>query len=303
MTGEIVIRVSALIFIAGLGWITGFVLNLRSRDISVLLIYIISPVVIFISILQSPADWSYLGYSAAAFSTASLAAGIAYLVGGVLWQDGRVNLFAFAGGTGNTGYFGLPLVFAVFNERQVAIAVFIIIGLNIYEFTCGYFITARAFLTIKESLKCIVRLPVIYAAIAGMAFKALKIAPGEIVLSTLSNFKGAYSVLGMMVIGITLAAYRKIELDRSFLLATIGWKHIVYPLVGIGFFHILTGVSARTLAVIALMLASPMAANTVVVANTLGVHPEKVALAVMVSTLLAIITTPLAMAWVNGLTG
>lgn len=303
MPGEIVIRVLSLIFMAGLGWSVGFALKLQSRDIASLLIYIVSPFVIFISILQSPADWSYFGYSAAAFSTASVAAGIAYLVGAVLWQDGRANLFAFAGGTGNTGYFGLPLVFAVFNERQAAIAVFIIIGVNLYEFTCGYFITARAFLTIEESLKCIVRLPVIYAAMAGMAFKALGIAPGEIVLSALSDFKGTYSVLGMMVIGITLAAYRKIELDRSFLLATIGWKHIVYPLVGIGFFHTLTDVSARTLAVIALMLASPMAANTVVVANTLGVHPEKAALAVMVSTLLAVVTVPLAAAWVTGLTG
>ena len=36
-----------------------------------------------------------------------------------------------------------------------------------------------------------------------------------------------------------------------------------------------------------------MAANTVVIANVLNVHPEKAAAAVMLSTLLALITVPL----------
>lgn len=32
----------------------------------------------------------------------------------------------------------------------------------------------------------------------------------------MSNFKGAYSVLGMMVIGVTLASYQKIKIDWGF---------------------------------------------------------------------------------------
>lgn len=57
--------------------------------------------------------------------------------------EGRLrNLFSFAGGTGNTGYSALPLVFALFDPRQIVIAVFII-GVNLHEFTIGYFIAAR----------------------------------------------------------------------------------------------------------------------------------------------------------------
>lgn len=303
MTHEIIARVLFSVFIAGLGWLMGSTLKIRSGDISALLIYVISPFAIFVSILQSPADWSYFRYTAGAFATASVAAAAAWLIGRTLWKDRRANLFAFAGGTGNTGYFALPLVFALFNENQVAIAVFIIIGVNIYEFTVGYFLAARGVLGIRQSLKRIATLPIIYAALFGLVFKVLGIDAGDVVISGLSNFKGAYSVLGMMVIGITLSAWRKVEVDWSFLIAAIGWKHVVYPVAGIAVFSALTGVSAETLAVIALMLATPMAANTVVIADNLGVHPEKAALSVMASTVLAVVTVPLALAWVQGQTG
>jgi len=210
MIDEVIVRVLFLVFISGLGWVVGTTLRVSSKDISSLLIYIISPFVIFVSILGSPATIEYFEYSLAALLTASTAATLAYGVARLLWQDGRINLFSFAGGTGNTGYFALPLVFALFNEKQIAIAVFIILGINIYEFTVGYFITAKGVFNAKDSLGKILRLPIFYAAALGMLCKGLKINFGQTLLSSISNFKGAYSVLGMMVIGITLAAYRKL---------------------------------------------------------------------------------------------
>jgi predicted permease len=301
MTGEIVVRVLFLISIAGLGWAAGAILKLNPREISSLLIYVISPFAIFVSILQSPADWSYFEYSAGALLTASIAASIAYGLARILWSDSRVNLFSFAGGTGNTGYFGLPLILALFNTKQVAIAVFITIGLNIYEFTFGYFIAAKGTMDTRESLKRIGTLPILYVALLGMIFKGLNIEVGDTVLSNLSNFIGAYSVLGVMMIGITLASYRKVAMDWEFLVAAVGWKYVICPVAGLLLFHLLTPVSMEAPAVIALMLATPMAGNTLIVANNLGVHPEKAAFSVMVSTALAIITVPLAMSWVNGL--
>lgn len=293
MFAEIFWRVLFLIAIAGLGWVAGRTLKVGARDVSSLLVYIVSPLVIFLAIVQSPADWSYFAYTLGALLTASVAAGVAYGAGKLLWRDGRANLFAFTGGTGNTGYFALPLVFALFDEQQVAIAAFIIIGVNLYEFTVGYFIAARGVHDSRKSMLGVLRLPIIYAAVAGVLCKTFDVMPGEVLLSGLANFKGAYSVLGMMVIGITFATYRQPRLDRDFVLAALGWKHLVYPLVGLAVFQWLLPVPAQALPVIALMLATPMAANTVVIANVLGVHPEKAAAAVMASTLLALVSVPL----------
>ncbi|HHW4678920.1 MAG TPA: AEC family transporter [Xylella sp.] len=303
MIVEVFIRVFFLIFTAALGWGAGYIMKLNSRDISSLLIYIISPFVIFLSILQSPANWTYLGYSLGALLTASAASFLGYGLARMIWKDGRVNLFSFSAGTGNTGYFALPLAFALFNERQIAIAIFIIIGVNIYEFTVGYFIAAKGAFKTTESLRRMLRLPILYAIILGITFKKLDINVGTTLLSAMSNFKGAYSVFGMMVIGVTLASYRKIRIDWGFLMASLAWKHAVYRVVGILVFYLMTPVSMETLAVIVMMLATPMVANTVVIANNLNVYPEKAAFSVMISTFMAVVTVPLAIMWVTRLSG
>ncbi|MGQ3673027.1 AEC family transporter [Xanthobacter sp. TB0136] len=293
---EIFARVAFLISIAGLGYGVGRVLKLSSKDIAALLIYVIAPVVIFISIMQSPADWSYFAYTGWAFLVASSAGICAYFLARMVWSDGRANVMGFTGGTGNTGYFGLPLVFALFDGQQVAIAVFIIIGVTVYEFSIGYFITARGVMDTRESLKRVVRLPYLYAAFAGMILKSFDVHLGPILSSGLENFKGAYSVLGMMMIGITMSMYRKLELDWSFLAFALGWKHVLCPALGLIIFGYVCGLPPETLAVVMLMLSTPLAANTVVVASHLGVHPEKAACAVMASTLLAAISVPLTVA-------
>ena len=36
----------------------------------------------------------------------------------LFWKDSRVHLFGFAAGTGNTGYFALPLVLAILIQHK-----------------------------------------------------------------------------------------------------------------------------------------------------------------------------------------
>lgn len=292
---EICIRVVLLLSLTGLGWLLGKNLKLDAQGISALLIYIISPFVIFYAIVQSPANWTYLKYSVVAFIIASSMAILAMFFARLIWNDGRINLFGFAGGTGNTGYFALPLVLAIFNENQIAIAIFIIIGITLYEFTVGYFITANGTTTLKESLIKVIKLPLIYAALLGIVFKFYTIHLHEILSSFLNNFKGAYSVLGMMCIGITLAQFSKLHIDWKFTILGTIWKQIIYPCIALIIFIWIIPVNRETLQVIALMAATPMAANVVIIANNLSVHPEKAASAVMLSTLLAILSIPIAL--------
>ncbi len=56
MIFEVVIRVFLLITISIIGWGVGKKFKLDSKDISTLLVYIISPFVIFYSIIESPAN-------------------------------------------------------------------------------------------------------------------------------------------------------------------------------------------------------------------------------------------------------
>ncbi len=82
-------------------------------------------------------------------------------------------------------------------------------------------------MTYKDSLIKVIKMPIIYAATLGILLKYMDISLNDITLSFLSNFKGAYSVLGMMTIGITISKFSKIEFDAKFSILSI-FGNILY---------------------------------------------------------------------------
>lgn len=300
MIYDLMLKISLLIIFSLLGYVSGKLLNLRTFDIASLLVFVISPVVIFVSILHSSATMQYFIYSVYAFIFSSCAALLAYGVARYFWNDARANLFAFAGGTGNTGYFALPIVFSLFDRGQVAMAVFIVIGINLYEFTVGYFLTASGRGSLRESMHKVLRMPVLYAAVLAMMIKASNLTINETLLSFMDNFKGAYSVLGMMVIGISLSTFKKLIIDYRFTSLALVWKHLVLPTAGILLFRYVIPLDPHTLAVVSLMLATPMAGNVVVISSQLDIHPEKAAVSVMLSTILALLCIPVITEFATG---
>lgn len=296
---DILIRVSFLVSIALFGFFIGRVKNLDSKDLSSLLIYFISPVVIFISVLNAPIGKNYFYFLIGALTICTAISLVALLLGRLIWRDGTAYLFAFSGGTGNTGYFGLPIAIALFGADGAAIAVFIIIGVNLYEFTVGYFLASRGRSTIKESLIKVVKIPAFYVFIFALILRWLDIKLNQSLLSSMSGFKGAYSILGMLIIGITLSKIKSIVIDIKYISLSLIWKFIVWPAVG--FIIVYTHSFDFTYiekSVVLLMCSVPMAGNVVIISNDLGVHPEKAATAVMVSTLLAVLSVPIALAFI-----
>lgn len=293
---EILLRVSFLIGITLLGFFIGKKFNMNQKEVSTLLVYAISPLVIFVSVLQAPVGKNYILYAVGSFLICSMSASMALFVGKKIWKDKTANLFAFAGGTGNTGYFGLPLALGMFDKAGAAIAVFIILGVNLYEFSYGYYITSLGEYSARESFFKIAKMPILHMFFLAIFLRKFNITLNEIILTNLNNFKGAYSVLGMMVIGITLARFKNLKIDWRFLSASLFWKYICWPLIAISLIFILkTQLEPIEKSVIVLMSCVPMAGNTVVIANDLDVHPEKAATTVMVSTIIAILIVPIAL--------
>jgi predicted permease len=289
---DMLTRVGFLIAIALVGIIVGKKFKTNQQDISTLLVYVITPAVMFVSVLQAPAG-NYLRFSAAAFLVCSASAILAYNLGRLLWRDNTKNLFAFAGGTGNTGYFGLPMALALFDAHGAAVAVFLIFGANLYDFTVGYFITSRGKYGVRDSLRTVARMPTLYAFALASLIKGTALMPGDVLIASMNNFKGAYSVLGMMVIGLTLSKIERFALDWKFLIAAIGWKYVYWPALGMLLITLFKDALAPVeQAAVLLMCCVPMAGNSVVIANQLQLHPEKAATAVMTSTLLAMASMP-----------
>lgn len=289
-------KIYPLYLIVVTGYIAGKYLKADRHTVSSILIYIIAPVVVFNGVATAPHNNAYLLLPVVFFTIACTLSLIFYEVGGRFWHSSERNLLSFIAGTGNTGYFGIPLILALYGDKGLSIAVFSTLGLILYESTRGYYVIAKSHATAKEAMLKVIRLPVLYAFAAGIVANKLSVVFPASISSTFTYFSGAYTVFGMMILGIGLAAVTKATFDKTFTALSFIAKFLCYPLAMAGlvyldksFLHLF---STQVHTVVMILSITPMATNTVTYASYLKAHPEKAAFTVMLSTLFALVYIP-----------
>ena len=280
-----------------LGYIADKLLNIKRKETARLLLYIISPIIIFNGVATTQINVASLSLPILFFCLACVMCLSFFEIGKHIWKDNSKNILAFTSGTGNTGYFGLPVAMVLFNKEQIGLVVLSILGFVLYENSLGFFITAKGKHTTRESLQKIIKLPTIYAFFLGLIVNICHIPLGQIYQDSIINLRGAYTVLGMMMIGLGLAGIKKYKFDYKFIGLAFIAKFLVWPLLIFLIieldrltFHIY---SPDVEKVMILMSIVPLAANTVAHAIELKAQPEKASLAVMLSTLFALVFIPL----------
>lgn len=280
-----------------LGYLAGKFLNVKKETIAPLLIYIIVPVVIFAGVVNTKLNLNVIFIPILFFIMGSSIALLAFYLAGFLWKDSTRNILAFTSGTGNTGYFGIPVAIAIFGNNVIGIASLIFLGIMLYETTLGFFLVARGNFTVKKSLMRLLTLPILYAYLLGLLVNLSHIQLGSIFFDTAASFRGAFTILGMMIIGMGLADIKKFDFDFKFIGLTFLIKFAVWPLLMIlliflnnTFFKIFDNSIDKILLLMAIV---PLAANTVSYATLLKAKPEKAALAVLLSTFFALFYIPL----------
>jgi predicted permease len=293
----ILLKLIPLYLMILLGFIGARVLKAQKETIARLLIYIISPAVIFYGACTAEISVAHLSLPVLFFCLSCLMAILFFFIGSMVLEKGSTkNILAFAAGTGNTGYFGLPLISAVLGDQAFSLAVLSLLGFVLFENTMGFYLTAKGHNTGRASILKVIKLPTIYAFLIGIILNILDIHPGEIALTTMNHFKGAYTLLGMMIIGMGLAAVKIRNIDYLFISLAFLAKFVFWPVLILGIIAIDKSVlhwySPAIHNVLIVMAIVPMAANTVAVAAELKVHPDKAALAVLLSTLFALFYIP-----------
>lgn len=280
-----------------LGFLAGKILEVKKESVANLLIYFIAPVVVFHGVVTTTLSAGALSLPILFFVVGSLIAFLFYAIGKKFWQDGTNHILAFASGSGNTGYFGLPVVLALFGQQTLGLAVLMILGIILFENTVGFYLTVRAHSSPLEALKKLFHLPAVYAFIIAVVVNVVHVPLSPSYMDFAASFKGAYTVLGMMLVGLGLAGITELAIDKAFVTLSFIAKFAVWPLLmGLiilldkHFFHLYNG---QTYQLLIIMSAVPLAANTVAYASAFGVHPQKAAVAVFLSTLFALVYIPL----------
>ncbi|MBB3143421.1 AEC family transporter [Halomonas organivorans] len=289
-----------LLAFVGLGWLAARRLAVDPRPIATLLIYLIAPLTFFRGLILGGPTPTYLLVTAALFATACLVAlGVSRLAHRALpGEEGAV--LAFSAGTGNTGYFGLPVALVLLPPSGVTLYLFGVLGVTLYEFTLGFYLSARGRFSMRDSLAKILRLPMIYAFLAALLVEAAGLEIPATILEGMDVFPPTYTLLGMMIIGMTLGRVTVRQFDWRFIGACVAVRYALWPLLALGAvlgLQATMGLAPELAMALLLVGVVPMAANVVVVAMELGIAPEKGALAVLLTTLAAPLLIPLYLGW------
>lgn len=280
-----------------LGYIAGRRLEVKNDMIARLMFFIINPLVIFNGIATTSIDGNILTLPLVTFATSCFISVIFYRLSRHVWQDPSKNLVAFSAGSGNTGYFGLSLALMILSDQVEGIYIMAMLGVTLYENTLGYYITAKGSNTSLECLKKLITLPTTYAMLLGLLVNYSGLSLPEIFNEFIGHIKGAYTVLGMMLVGLSMTSFSKMKLDFKFIGLTFLAKFFVWPL----FILTIVGIDAAYLGIYsseiheALIMLSivPLAVNTIVMASLMQYQSEKAASAVVLSFLFALFYVPL----------
>jgi predicted permease len=111
-----------------------------------------------------------------------------------------------------------------------------------------------------------------------------------------TSMQGAYVVLGMMLIGFGISKISNFSFDYKFIALSFIGKFLVWPLVIVFLilidYNILQIYNQEIYRAFILLSIVPIAANTVIFATVLNVHPDKVSSAVLFSTVFGLVYVP-----------
>ena len=282
---------------AGAAAIKTGVLKAEGRQtLSNLLVYLVVPAMIIHSYMMEFSE-EILHNLLAAFGLSVLA----ILIGTVLTlaltakqKDRRAPIFRFACVFSNAAYMGFPLISALFGSEGLLYASAYVTVFNILLWTMGYGMVSGSS-SPKEVAKSLLRTPVLYAMVAGLAIYLLQIPVPALIAQPLELLSNMNTPLSMLITGILIATgdLKQIVCDRHiWKLAAV--RMLLIPAVCLAAFAVLGllrfGMSAQ---VVLLLECCPAAAITSVFAVQFGHDEQFAAGCVVLTTLLSIVTLPL----------
>jgi predicted permease len=296
MAQTLFVQIIPLLILIGLGYFAGRKLDVNLHSLAAIAIYILAPFVNFGAMANIDLDPAYASLPFVSFVLSFIVSSLSYYVAKRVLADETRNLVGLASVSGNTGYFGLPLVIALLGPEWVGVYLMINLGSLIAEATIGYYMAARGHFSMNESIKKVLKLPVFYAVIAGLMFNFMQFPLPEVFDTYWTYAAGAWVLIGMMLIGVALSKTGAFVFGPRMITHLFIVKFMVWPCIVITVLLLdsqFLGLYGEEVYLMALIYGLvPLAGNPVAYAAQLGLKSERIAMAVLLSTLFALIYMP-----------
>ncbi|MGP7815608.1 AEC family transporter [Niallia sp. 01092] len=290
-----------IFFIFGVGYVGEKTLKIDTKPISTMSVYLMSPVLAFSVFYETEFNSDYLMMTIYALVLVFGIIAIVYIVGRIRGYSskktcGMILSAAFM----NNGNYGTPLVLFAFGVPALHYAVILMVIQQMIMATVGIYVAAKGSSeggSSKDTLKKVIRVPIMYGAILGVLFHFLHIPISETMLEAIKLVGNAAIPTVMLVLGMQLAkiSLKNIQIQRlSFALCL---RLIISPLIAWSLTLILP-VDDLVKQLMIVLAATPSAANTTLYALQYGTDPDFVSSATLVTTLASLITLPIVLSLV-----
>ena len=275
-----------------------------SQIFSIFAFYIALPPLIIVSIMSNPVkgllNFDYI----VRFEIATLIIFLlSYLVAKFIFKlkGSEDTIFALNSTYSNYGYIGVPLVILLFGGEAILPASLILvfdiaIVLSLVAIFSTNFNNSSSFLNLIKAFKSILKNPVIISCVVGLLLSYHEISLGKIPEETLNILSGAAVPTALFAIGIIIVS-KRVEKAYSELFFISLIKLIIHPLLVIFLFLFWSTDKVKMLEIIWIQVAIifsclPVAATVFPVAQYYKSYVSKTSSAIIVTTILSIITIP-----------
>lgn len=261
-----------------------------------LLVRVAMPATVFMSLMR-PFSAELLAESLAALFSFSLLVVLGGFAGGALARligatEAEREVWQFGSAFGNFSFMGIPVVLAVFGQEGLIFVSMAMVGTNILSFTYGISIfrarPARAGLA-----AFLAQNPVIPAAALGFVFFVTELRLPKLLESGAGLLDGLTAPLSMLVIGAVLSRGKLSDAFTDFrALPHVALRLAALPVASLLLLGAAFG-DGLMVRVLACLMAMPVGAITVLLAEKYAEDPAIAARFVVATTLLSVITVPL----------
>ena len=259
--------------------------QIDDKTITLINVYFLQVFLTFWGLLLHPVDISLIFAPSIYLVIVIVVVFISALVAKKLFVNQKeYSIATVAAIVGNTGNLGIPINIAIFGEQSIPYTTVLNLVNIFVVYTVGVYYYSRGTYDVQTSLKNILKLPILWAAIIAIMLSIYEYRPSETILNTL--MMGAYASMTMQLFlfGIYLYGTKIKEVSRSLIIWVVGIKFFVLPLIA---FLLLYSIELDSMlkGIIFIELMMPLAVANVNLASLYGCNPKLVTALVFISSI------------------
>ncbi len=284
-----------------LGYIGEKKIGFDPKSISAMSLYIMTPVLVFKTFYTNIVNIDYLYITVFALTLCIALILIIYLISYIRGYSIKEKCGLILGSVFmNNGNYGTPVALLLFGAAGFDYAVILMVIQTIVMATVGIYFAARGSDIgggFKDTLGVVMRMPIVYGALAGWLFQVTGITIGSSFMTTIDLVGNAAIPTIMLVLGMQLAKISLKNVEREKILYAVMIKLAAAPVIAWGIAYFLP-VDALLKQLMVIMAGMPSAANTTMYAIQFNTEPEFVSVCTFVTTVLSLISLPVLFAFV-----